>query len=132
MEDAAVLQGILRHVRLREHHVRAGVAVEGEVPVPAGQGLDEGQGGAGVRVPDQAAGADARLPDHIDQHIAEHIRPHLAQEEAAAVQLLEHGQDVAGRAAGVGLEEGVPLGAQAVFREVHEQFAQGDDVKGLG
>ena len=129
VEGPAPRQQRLRDLLLGEGHVRAGVAVEGEVPVPVRQLLHEGQGGPGRIVPDQAAGADARLPDHRLQHVPEHVPAHLAHEQAAAAQLLQHGENVAGGPAGVGLEQGVALPAEAVFRKVHQQLSQRDYVK---
>ena len=42
----------------------------------------------------------------------------------------QHGQQIAGGPAGVGLQQGVPLGTQAALGKVDEQLPQGGHVNG--
>ena len=114
-----------------EVRVGAGLAVEAEVPVAPRQSLDDGQGGVDLLVIAQAPQVDAGVRRDGGQLPAETVRPHLAEEGAAPPQLLQHGQHVAGRAAGVRLEQGVALPGKAVLGEVDQQLAQSRHVIGF-
>ena len=65
MENPGIGDGVLRQFIGSQHHIRAGLAIEGKVPVAVGEGLDKGQGGGNLPVHHQGLGADARVPDHI-------------------------------------------------------------------
>ena len=58
--------------------------------------------------------------------MAEQIVPHLTHKGAAFAQFAQHGQHIAGRAAGAGLKEVIPLFAGSVFGKIDQQFAKGD------
>ena len=92
------------HLIRGQQHVRAGIAVEGKIPVPVRKGLNEGQSGPCVRVHDQAGGIDTRLLQNGFQLQAEDVPSYLAGEGRGMPQFIEHGQYVAGRAAGIGLK----------------------------
>ncbi len=129
VEDPAVPQQSLVQVRRRQVGVGARLAVKAEIPVSSRQGLDNGQGGGNLGVKPEGPGVDARLLHHLGQLAAKAVPAHLAHEGAALVQLPQHGQHVAGRAAGVGLKEAVALFTEAVLGEIHQQFPQGHHVK---
>ena len=129
VEDPAVAQEADVQVLRREHDIGAGLAVEAEVPVAAGQGADHGQRGGDVVVPEEAAAVDAGIPQGLGQHIAESVPAHLAHEGTLFAQLAEHGQHVGGGAAGVGLKEGIALGTGAGLGKVHQQLAESHYVK---
>ena len=129
VEDPAVLQKCLVQIGHGEVGVGAGLAVKTEIPVASRQGLDNGQGGGNLRVKPEGPGVDARLLDHLGQLMAERILTHLPDEGTALIQLPQHGQHVAGGAAGIGLKEIVALLAEAVLGEIDQQFSQGCHVK---
>ena len=129
MENAALGDLVQGQFLLPEHHVRPGIAVEGEVPVPIAEGLDKGQGGARLPVKHQMVHADPRRLRRVPQHPAEQVVPHLAHKGARTAQLFQHGQHIARRAPRIGLVYRVPLRACAASGKVHQQLAQGNYVK---
>ena len=56
--------------------------------------------------------------------MAEQIVPHLAHKGAAFAQFAQHGQHIAGRAAGAGLKQGIALARFSVFRKVYQKLTQ--------
>ena len=128
MEDPRRGDAVGRHVVRRQHHVRAGVAVKGEVPVAVRQFVDEGQRGVYLLVHREAAAVDAEVLKRLPQQVAEHIAADLADEGGFVSQLLQHGQHVAGRAAGADLKECIALLACAVRRKVDQQLAERNHV----
>ena len=107
-----------------EIHVRTGVAVEAELPVAVRMGVDDRQRGMHHRVAPQAAGVDADFGQRIGQLVAETVLPDFAEKGSLVAQLGQQGQHVAGRAAGVGFQQGIALRAQAVLGKVDQQLAQ--------
>ena len=87
-----------------------------------------GQGGVDVFVLQQEVHADAGSLRRYAELLAEHVLAHLTHKGGVLTQLLQHGQHIAGCAAGVGLQKGVALTADAVFRKVHQKLAQGDHI----
>ena len=102
------------------------LAVEGEIPVAVGEGLDESQGGGDFVVHHQRVGVDSGIGNDLFQELAEHIVANLANESTGFAQLAEHSQHIAGRAAGAGLKEVIPLCAGPVLGKIDQQFAKGD------
>ena len=131
MKDTGAFQFFRRELFSSQHHVRPGIPVEGKVPISVGRGLDEGQGGMDMLVLAKVIHADAGVLRHLTQLSAEHIFTDFANEGRALCQLLEHGQYVARRAAGVGLQQRIPLLALSVFGEIDQQLAERNHIKTL-
>ncbi len=128
VEDAAVRKQFLVHLLRLQHDVRTGLAVEAERPIPPGQGMDIGQRGMHAFIPQKALSFDAALGDGICQQVPEGVLPHLADKGGLVAQVLEHGQHVAGRSAGIHLQEKIPLGAETGLGEIDQKLAQSYDV----
>ena len=131
MEDAAVLQKRLIQLVGTQHDVRAGLAVEAEIPVAVREGVHHGKRRGDLRIPPEGADVDPGVLYGSGQHVAEAVPAHLADKGAAFRELAQHGQHVCGRAAGVCLKKRVALFAQAVLGEVDQQLAECDNVKCL-
>ena len=71
-------------------------------------------------IAEQMLHIDACLPGDQPELRSEAVVADLTDECCFPAQLLQHGQHVAGRAAGIGLKDGVPLGAEAVLREIDQ------------
>ena len=80
------------------------------------------------RIQAQAGGIDAALLDGSLQHPAKQIFPHLPYKGGPAAQADQHGQNVAGSAAGVGLKEGIFPAVGAASGKIDKQFPQGDHI----
>ena len=119
---------LLAHFVSRQHHVRAGGAVEGEIPVAVGQPVHQGQRGGYTVIHAQTSRVDSLLGEGIAQQLTKAVIAHLADERRGMPQLAQHGQHIAGRTAGIGFKHQVALTADAVLREVDQQFAQGDHI----
>lgn len=84
-----------------------------------------------LRVKPEGPGVDAGLLDHLGQLLAEAVPAHLPEEGTALVQLPQHGQHIAGGAAGICLKEAVSLLAETVLGEVDQQLSQSCHIKGF-
>ena len=129
VEDAAAGQQLLVQLLGPQHNVGARLAVKAEVAVAVGEGVHHGERGGDLPIPHQAAGIDPCLLHGSGEHVAEAVGADLADEGAALAEFAQHGQNIGGRAAGIGLKEQVALLAQPVLREVDQKLAQGDNVK---
>ena len=116
-------------IRLAQQHIRPGLAVKREFPVPAGFGMHKGQGGVGRLIHHQALIPHMNRAQGVPQHVPEQIPAHLADERGLLAQFGQHGQHIAGRAARIGLEQRIALRAQSVLGKVNEQFAQRHNVE---
>ena len=72
---------------------------------------------------DKGVRTDTGLVKRLPELSAEHIVADLADEGAFPAELCEHGEDIAGCAAGICLKERVPLGGVPAQCEVDQQFA---------
>ena len=129
MKDPGVRDELLRNVLRRKHLIRAGVPAEGKAAVSVPGGLHKGQRCVMIRVHRQLLHADARILAGLSERSPKGVLPHLAKEGGFPSQLLEHRQNIAGRAPRVGLKQGITLGAHTAFRKINQQLAQGDHVK---
>ena len=131
MEDPAALDQLLVQVLHRQVGVRPRLAVKAEIPVAPGQGLHDGQGGVYVGIIPQALQADARFLRDPGQLTAKAVPAHFAHKGTALAQLAQHGQHVAGRAAGVCLKQGVALLRKPVLGEIDQQLSQSHHIQCL-
>ena len=67
MENPGIGDGFLRQLALGQHHIRAGLAIEGKVPVTVGEGLDKSQRGGDFGVYNQMVRVDARFQNGMLQ-----------------------------------------------------------------
>ena len=109
-------------------HIRAGIAVEAEIPVAVGEGVHHRQGSVNGFVPAQPLDGNTGFHQSSFQLIAEAVLTNLTDEGGFVPQLAQQRQHIAGRAAGVGLQGRISLGAQTVLGQINEQLAQGDNI----
>ena len=124
---AAVQQGGVQLVGAQTG-VGAGLAGEAEGPVAGGVQRDEGQGGEHRGIDHDAPGINAQGVQGAHQQMAEGIVPHLAQQGGGTTVFLQCGQEIARRAARLGLEGGIPALVGGYRGEVDQQLAQGNNI----
>ena len=69
-----------------------------------------------------------RKGKHFLQLIPKTITADFPHESGAVAQLLQKSQYIAGRAAGVGFQQGISLSTETVLGQVNEQFSQGYNI----
>ena len=109
VENTGVFDKLLLHLVFGQHHVRAGITVEGKIPVAIRIGVDKGKGGVDVFIHDQIPCVDSHLFHSGLQLVAEHIFSHFADESRLLAKAFQHGKNITGSAAGVGLHERIAL-----------------------
>ena len=129
VEQPCALDELSIHLIRRKEHVRTGVSIEGKIPVPVLKGLYEGQRGSGILIHNQVGGVDSHLFQNGLQLQPEDVLPHLSDEGRGMAELIQHGQHVAGRAAGIRLKHGISLRAHSVVRKINQQFSKCYDIE---
>ena len=86
MQDLRLPDQVLRQLIGTEPGVPASLPMEGEVPLPAGKQLPEGQGGGAVRIRDEAPAVHPLLFQYALQEAAMEIRSHLADKGGGETQ----------------------------------------------
>ena len=130
MEGARVAQkrqGI--DLRLSQLRVRARLAGKAELAVARLVQRDERQRGEIGRIDRNAPCVDAQPVQRADQQAAERVRAHLADHGGLAAVGRHRGQEVVGRAAGMGAQRGIARRIGLVAGKVNEQLAQRNHVK---
>ena len=125
VENLGVFDNLLIHFFRLQHHISAGIAVEAEVTVAVGIGMDYRQGGMHLGVILQAFRGNTGLHQALGQLFAETVLTHLADEGGLMAVLTQAGQHIARCSAGIGLQDGIPLLTHSVLGEVNEQLTQG-------
>ena len=85
--------------------------------------MHHGKGRMDLGIVQQRSGVDPGLLRDGAELMAVDVISHFADKSGLPAQLLQHGQYVAGSAAGVGLPEGIALLAEPGLGEVDQQFA---------
>ena len=86
MEDPAVFQHRNRQFLRSQAHIRAGLSVEGKIPVAAGQCLYKRKRGGNIRIFQKMRCAYSGFLGGFRKHTAEHIVAHLADKGAAILK----------------------------------------------
>ena len=129
VENTGIGDRVKGQLLLSEHHIRTGLAIEGEIPVAVCKGLNKGQGGRNLFIHHKRVSVDSGFRNHILQELAKHIVSDFANESTGLAQLAQHGQHIAGCSAGAGFKEVIPLYAGSVLGKINQQFAKGDHIK---
>ena len=126
MEDLGALDqsAVLLHLVSREHDIRSGVSVEGEVSVSVGELLDKRERRMDLLVHFETCHVDALLLCLGLEEPSEHVIAHLADESSLFAGFVEHCKDVAGCSPGICLKQIVSLLADPVLCKVDQKFSK--------
>ena len=124
MKHLCIPEKIHIHFILRQHHVRARIPVEGEVPVSVLKGLDEGKCRMNRLILKNRLRINSAASHCFKQEAPEHILSDFSDERCLSPVILKHGKDIPGSSSGIHFKQGIALRTQSALCKVNQQFPQ--------
>ena len=129
MKEAGVCNQIFLYLLRAQHHIRAGIPVEGKVTVTVRLLMNESQRRMNHLVHQQIARIDTGRFHDLFQMTSKSILPYFSNESRLFPELFQHRQYVAGCAARIGFQENISLRAESAFGKIDQQLSESRYVK---